>query len=165
LHILRLECLEARRVRRLGGKSEDRDPTVVKYRNEIAHGGNIMCDIDCIRRLEGEDYKHVSAYKEDFGVFYKIPYEKALRKLQRPHTKLIRTFNIACSIQELRVWQKPNAEKTRTTIATNANTIIGAFFETENLDELALRFEENGDLAGPYDKMDTEFRTLSPSIG
>lgn len=161
LHVIRRECLEERRVCRLGGHPSDRAAAIVKYRNEIAHGGNVLCDMDCIQLLEGEKHPHVSAYKEDFGHFYRIPYEQALKKLPSSQRKIIRTFNIVCSIQERLVWQTPEAKNTRTTVENNANIIIEAFSNTENPIEFASRLEGNGKLAEHYDEMDKEFRILS----
>ncbi|TQB69052.1 hypothetical protein MPDQ_002380 [Monascus purpureus] len=161
---LRHGVLEERRITNRKQLSSARQRRIVRGRNMIAHGGDILGDLEAIRYVEENGLPYVTEYKDDFQKAYGLRFSKALAKLPSFPEQVIRTFNILASVRELSMWRECKTRKVkrkRDAIQTLASEIIKAALDAD-ISQLAACFEEGGNLAKKYSKMERLFNQDIP---
>jgi hypothetical protein len=146
-----MRTLQERRISRRAYLSRrDRDYTVVRNGNEVAHGGDILGDIAVMCRLNWVHMQFFADYEEDFKAVYGIHFVEACRKLSPSHPKIVRIFNIVASIRELFMWRTSSRAEARRDIDCIATLIINIVRELDDIDEVERRLEASGELGDVF---------------
>lgn len=151
---LRCGVLEERRIARREQSLIGKEKTTI--RNEIAHGGDILGDVEAMKYVEAHRRLHVGEYKDDFQDAYGLPFDEALVKLPLFSQEVIRAFDVLASVRELNMWQKSEVQNNRATIQQLASEITKAALNAD-IDQFPECFERNDELMEKYDKMDMLF--------
>lgn len=122
-------------------------------RNVIAHGGDILGDLQALQYVEENGLKYVTEYKDDFQKAYNIRFDEALGKLLSFPHKVIWAFDILASVRELQIWNREHLQSTKERIEWLASEIITAALGTD-INQLPARFGKDDDLAVKYSGMD-----------
>lgn len=140
--------------RRVSKQSRGRkDKQITTDRNEIAHGGDIIGDIQAIQCAEKDGSRYVPEYK-DFLAVYKIPFDDAVAKTPSYPEKVIRAFDIRASIHDLHEWHGSEIANDRQAIQDLAKEIIEAASNTK--DRAPGHFN---DIEKKFHEMDQLFRS------
>lgn len=158
---MRLAVLQERRVgeERLEMDRADwpvKDVAAMKARNELAHRGDFIGDISAITHSESKGWPHVSKYKENFSKSYGIPFADAFDKAPLLPSHVVRMFDIRASINELHVWQRPNAQEKKKLISDVIEGFVGAVSSTSS-EKLEQLFEDGKVWEEKADEVDRLF--------
>jgi hypothetical protein len=81
--------------------------------NEVAHGGDIVADVEAILSSEQGGSLHVEDYKAAFELMYEVPFDEAMQNIppagvQLYPVELTLTYNIIATAKALNDWKESN---------------------------------------------------------
>ncbi|TQB76652.1 hypothetical protein MPDQ_007047 [Monascus purpureus] len=154
---LRFGALESRRALIRCLELYERDSAVVNSRNEVAHGGDIVGDIQAIELAKTYKPKYVAAYKEDFLKVYGIPYSEAARNVYHYPHQVIKAFDIRCSLMEMDKWDRHDMKTLKNKIHDLAQQIINDASDIGDVHQLKQKFEKGGSLLPVFEQMNIQY--------
>jgi hypothetical protein len=103
---LRLRVLEEWRT----NNPDERARGIVRVGNKVAHGGDIVADIEAILSCEKKGLPHVKEYKETFGLMYEVGFDEAMKNISPAGTQLypvelVQTYDIIATAKALNHWK------------------------------------------------------------
>ena len=138
-------------------------PERIKSRRQCVLGtrsrtGVTYGDIKAIQHVQNEGLAYVAEYKRDFFfLVYGIEFDDAAAKLPSFPWGVIRAFDVLASVRELHAWERHAA---RQTVESLAKEITEAALDAD-ADQLATRFQGDGDLAEKVRELDRLFMTAA----
>ncbi|OXV05282.1 hypothetical protein Egran_06950 [Elaphomyces granulatus] len=104
---------------------------LVKARDEVAHGGQIIADLAMIDDLNVRTNATTSVYADCFRDAYGVTISQASLRLKDGPPPIRRLANILCSVRKLDAWNASVRQTDRETIESIATNLLARFLETD----------------------------------
>lgn len=104
---------------------------LVKARDEVAHGGQIIADLAMIDDLNVRTNMTTSVYADCFRDAYGVTISQANLRLKDGPPPIRRLANILCSVKKLDAWKASVRQTDRETIESIATNLLARFLETD----------------------------------